>query len=159
MSISRTDRNTLIRLTEDFRLKSRIGILHWTWCFPQSMLGIMLLFLLRISDHVKLSGYPALGAVIAESNWILTGVSLGKYVFIAQGYASQPRLRLIQHELGHCRQSLLLGPVYLLVIGIPSLTWAVLKSSGFFKHKPYSWMYTEKWADRLAERMNLTDIQ
>jgi hypothetical protein len=62
--------------------------------------------------------------------------------------------RLIVHEYGHTFQSLIFGPLYILVIGIPSLSWARLgrykklrASSGL----SYSHYWTEKWADRLGE--------
>jgi len=134
-------------------------LIYWTWCLPQSLLGATLFFLLRLFNKVKFVRHSLSGVIIAESAWIFGGISLGMYVFVASRQCSvQHRARLIQHELGHTRQSLLLGPSYLLVIGIPSLIWAILRSVGFFKHRPYSWMYTEKWADQLAERIDLKDI-
>ncbi|RUM94162.1 MAG: hypothetical protein DSZ28_04645 [Thiothrix sp.] len=137
----------------------KFTVLHWTWCFPQSLLGIMLLSLLRLFSNVEIVRHAACGVIIAESDRMFGGISLGKYVFVARrGCSSQQRVRLIQHELGHARQSILLGPAYLLVIGIPSVIWATLRSAGFFKQRPYSWMYTEKWADRLAEGIDIADV-
>jgi hypothetical protein len=55
----------------------------------------------------------------------------------------------VRHEYGHSIQSMVLGPLYLLMIGIPSMVWA-----GCFKNyrkrskKSYYWFYTESWADR-----------
>lgn len=133
-------------------------VIYWTWCFPQSLLGAMLLFLLKILGKVESIRHSASEVIIVESDWIFGGVSLGMYVFIANRRCSgQQKATLIRHELGHTRQSILLGPSYLLVIGIPSLIWGVLRANGFFKSRPYSWMYTEKWADRLAERIDIRD--
>lgn len=76
------------------------------------------------------------------------GISLGRFVFVHVDSSEM----LLQHELGHCRQSVLLGPLYLLVIGLPSITWATLyplisrQGSG----PEYSWFYTERWADSLG---------
>ncbi len=134
-------------------------LIYWTWCLPQSLLGATLFFLLWLFNKVKFVRHSLSGVIIAESAWIFGGISLGMYVFVANRQCSGlQRARLIQHELGHTRQSLLLGPSYLLVIGIPSLIWAILRSAGLFKRRPYSWMYTEKWADQLAERIDLKDI-
>ena len=75
------------------------------------------------------------------------GISLGRYIIVNQ-FA---RDKTIYHELGHCRQSMYLGWLYLIVIGIPSIVWAglygkVIKptTNGYYK------FYTEKWADKLG---------
>lgn len=75
------------------------------------------------------------------------GISLGKYIIVSQ-FATD---NTISHELGHCRQSMYLGWLYLFVIGIPSIVWAGLYGSiikpsanGYYK------FYTEHWADRLG---------
>ena len=53
------------------------------------------------------------------------------------------------HELGHHKQSLILGPLYLIVIGIPSLihAWLWNPNSG----KSYYDFYTEHWANKLSK--------
>lgn len=75
-----------------------------------------------------------------------SGLSLGKYVFIRE----HALVELAKHEEGHQKQSMILGWLYLFVIGIPSITWAGLKSLGAFPKVSYYSFYTEKWADRLA---------
>ena len=70
------------------------------------------------------------------------GVSLGKYIIVNQWMPTKE----IMHEYGHCRQSKYLGPLYLLVIGIPSLIWAIFGKRG----DAYYTFYTEKWADKLG---------
>ena len=45
----------------------------------------------------------------------------------------------------------MLGPLYLIVIGLPSLIWAALHSSvRRLRTVDYFSFYTERWADRLA---------
>ena len=57
----------------------------------------------------------------------------------------------LMHEYGHTIQSQKLGPVYLLVIGLPSLIWAGCFEKYRIKHKKsYYGFYTEKWADKLG---------
>lgn len=59
--------------------------------------------------------------------------------------------KTIHHEYGHTRQSLYLGWLYLLIIGLPSITWAWLHSSfKCFSTVSYYDFYTEKWADWLG---------
>jgi len=62
--------------------------------------------------------------------------------------------RLLVHEYGHTIQSLLLGSLYLVIIGIPSTLWGFLqplnkkrKTEGI----SYFSFFTEKWANRLGE--------
>lgn len=64
--------------------------------------------------------------------------------------------RLRVHEYGHTIQSLLLGPLYLIVIGLPSFVWSRWKRLIWLRREsgiPYSWFYTERWADWLGERI------
>lgn len=58
----------------------------------------------------------------------------------------------ILHESGHVRQSELLGPLYLFVIGIPSGIHCVLHDTIYGRHANYYDFFTEKWADKLAGR-------
>jgi hypothetical protein len=57
----------------------------------------------------------------------------------------------IQHELGHSIQSLILGPLYLIVIGLPSWIWFTWYNNGKDKRVSYYWFYTEAWANKLAK--------
>ena len=66
---------------------------------------------------------------------------------------------LIRHEYGHTIQSLILGPLYLPIVGIPSLIWSVYyrRKCRRFPALQYYSFYTERWADRLGhiDRKNL----
>lgn len=55
----------------------------------------------------------------------------------------------VRHEWGHTRQSLILGPLYLIVIGIPSIIWAATHRT-IAPNKPYDWFYTESTANKLG---------
>ena len=64
--------------------------------------------------------------------------------------------RLLVHEYGHTIQSLLLGPLYFIIIGIPSTLWGFLpllakkrKEEGL----SYFSFFTEKWANGLGEKV------
>ena len=73
-------------------------------------------------------------------------VTLGCYVFV--GLNSEYR-KTVKHELGHTIQSKILGPLYLIVIGIPSIIWAATHRA-IAPNKPYDWFYTEAWANKLG---------
>ena len=60
-------------------------------------------------------------------------MSLGPFLFVgehmelpptAAGFDQTQFSRLLVHEYGHAIQSAILGPLYLPLIGIPSLIWA-----------------------------------
>ena len=126
-------------------------LVYWTWCLPQTILGALFFVVLRTLDkEIRLSKYEQY-TVVAESRYVLGGVSLGMYILIRSiGLSTKERERLLRHELGHIRQSLLLGPLYLILIGIPSIIWVSAKKLGLFPKIPYSWLYSEKWADTLG---------
>lgn len=115
--------------------------LRFIWELPQSLLG-MFLFLNKIGTYnrIGVKGYH----IILISEKMIGGISLGKFIIISsRKYDNDPFV--LNHELGHGKQSLYLGPLYLLVIGLPSLIHAKLH-----KHGDYYSFYTEKWADKLG---------
>ncbi len=64
--------------------------------------------------------------------------------------------RLLVHEYGHTVQSLILGPLYLIVIGIPSTLWGFLPCCNKKRVKEqlsYFSFYTESWANSLGEKV------
>lgn len=76
-----------------------------------------------------------------------SGISLGEYIIVPKGSNEM----YIRHEMGHTKQSYILGWFYLLVIGIPSIVW----NSCFRRYRrdhniSYYSFYTEAWADRLG---------
>ena len=77
-------------------------------------------------------------------------VTLGNYVFV--GLNSEYR-KTVKHELGHTIQSKILGPLYLIVIGIPSITYCGLRRLfPSLRKKNYYDFYTEKWANNLSKK-------
>ena len=77
-------------------------------------------------------------------------VTLGNYVFV--GLNSEYR-KTVKHELGHTIQSKILGPLYLIIIGIPSITYCGLRRIfPSLRKKNYYNFYTEKWANNLSEK-------
>lgn len=107
--------------------------------FPQTLLGLLVRTATR-AKKATLYGYEVYC-------WRFQGgLSLGRYVFVNENAS----LVTIKHEYGHCKQSRLLGWLYLPIIGLPSLMWAAMRRIGLCKGVDYYSFYTEKWADRLA---------
>ena len=116
-------------------------LVQCTWGIIQSILGL-LLFLSGIREKHFLYR----GCIVTLWNREVN-VSLGLFVFV------QTKDN-IEHEYGHCLQSLLLGPLYLPVIGIPSFLWCNLNSAQKYRrenHRSYYWFYTERLANSMAE--------
>lgn len=121
-------------------------LLQCTWGLPQTFLGLLVFAVHRKGNHRCFGG----SAVTEWSRSI--GLSLGLFLFLP---AQMPSRRLLIHEYGHTLQSLILGPLYLFVVGLPSLLWATLprfKQQRQEKHISYFRFYTERWADVLGEK-------
>ena len=98
-----------------------------TWGFPQTLLGFVV-FLTQIRRPHSVFH----GAVV--TTWSLrSSLSLGLFMFIGEKAPYCRNLdapdeeileRVLVHEFGHTVQSLVLGPLYLPVIGLPSIVWA-----------------------------------
>ena len=136
-------------------------LVQCTWGILQSTLGLFIFLL-----HIRSRHYFYHGAVITEWN-DKSSVSLGMFVFLTKEPYFYDKLkneytmeelsrRLLVHEYGHTIQSLILGPLYLIVVGIPSTLWGFLPS---FNRKrkneglSYFSFFTEKWANYLGEQV------
>ena len=119
------------------------NILFWTWCFPQTLLG----FILKLIYKGKPFTFNNKKVYI----WTNTSgsISLGKYVLLHKYHYDMDDV--IKHELGHQKQSFILGWLYLPIIGLPSLIWANCFEEYRLKHNvSYDAFYTEKWANKLG---------
>lgn len=119
---------------------------QWTWGFLQSLAG---LFLLTKYRRCKREFFH--GAVVVYHNGSFGGISLGMFTFVNAARPEKWLYDAITHEYGHTLQSLLLGPLYLIVIGLPSALWCNLKSANAMRDKKavsYYDFYPEKWANK-----------
>lgn len=106
-------------------------IIQWTWGLPQTLIGSAVYLVHRKDGHFSYNG------AVATAWDKQSGVSLGKFIFVPRGYShSRPKSiytdvatgtkvdkYLVEHEYGHTIQSLVLGPLYLLAVGLPSIVW------------------------------------
>lgn len=117
------------------------------WGFPQTLLGLMLLVGLR----GRRRHYRYRTAIVTEWN-LDAGFTSGMFIFVPR-VCPQP---LLAHEYGHTLQSLMLGPLYLPLIVLPSLMWAGLPRAQRFRSvNQYSYYRfpVERWANLLAMRV------
>lgn len=118
-------------------------ILSYLWELPQNLIGLGLSFIYKYDELI-----PYGNKQIRYCKKFKGGISLGNYVFVGT-----KKKDIIKHEYGHTIQSKLLGPLYLFIIGIPSIIWASIygtklvpeTKNGYYK------FYTEKWADKLGQ--------
>ena len=119
--------------------------IKWLWQFPQNMLALCIEGILCQAAYRE---GKADGNTIIVNIALPSAMSLGDYLFVSP-MSSQ---KSIQHECGHSKQSDILGPLYLIVIGIPSLLHNIvhyLCSEIGIKWNYYSF-YTESWANKLV---------
>ena len=122
------------------------------WQLPQSLLALFLWLWLRIESKEARAGRAIF--YFDGPEW-LVGVSLGEFVFLPEGRIGDETA--IAHELGHSAQSRIFGPLYLLLVGIPSAVFCNLWDRAFHRgwgfeerRKWYYSRYPEAWADSLG---------
>ena len=134
-------------------MKALYNILLYIWQLPQNILGLILILIYK--PYIKLTLDN--GNLVYFTKNLIGGISLGKYSIIGGilkdiEYINPLSITAIRHEsLGHGTQSKMLGPFYLIIIGLPSIIWAFIygryiprTKNGYYK------FYTEKWADKLG---------
>lgn len=117
-----------------------MNALLYLWQLPQNVLGLLITKLLKVYWGKR---YGFFFAYLSKPTRAWSGVSLGNYI-IFSGY---PDYKTLLHEYGHQRQSQYLGPLYLLIIGLPSLVGNVLHRFIKFDYYKQPW---EAWADKLG---------
>lgn len=137
-------------------------ILLYLWQLPQNICGLV---------YKNISKNNRLATIITEQSQevgarvylkkSLGGITLGKYIFIYQNDYNKEFT--ISHECGHVKQSKMLGPLYLIIIGIPSVLHAIFND--YIKccdrqEEGYYHFFTESWANKLRSwTSKLTSIK
>lgn len=126
---------------------------HLTWGLPQTLVGLALWLVLYCKNRrVRRSRYRC----AAVTRWgRLTSLCIGPFLFMSIGAKGESGDRLLAHEYGHSLQSLLLGPLYIPVILLPSALWCNLPAARRHRRntgRGYYTFYTERWANHLAVR-------
>lgn len=130
-----------------------------SWGALQTLVGFVLFLLHRKDRHFTFHG-----AIVTE--WSSkASISLGMFVFVTNDplfYYGHLRDRytaeefgnmLLVHEYVHTIQSLVLGPFYLLLVGISSLLWSYLPHYEKMRKSGMSYFsfWPEKWANLWGE--------
>lgn len=120
-------------------------ISRWTWELPQTLLGLLATtVLLGMGAVARCSAFH--GAVVIETQrhgW--GGLSLGGVLIVGQQPGDPGASGLVRHEYGHYLDSQRLGPLYLLLIGLPSVLSAYIATR-------FGWTHRRTFTEQRAER-------
>ena len=89
---------------------------QWTWGFPQTLIGAIIYLIHRKCPHDRFHG-----CIVTYWTW-RGSMGMGMFLFIDPKNPPQ----IIVHEFGHAVQSAILGPLFLPIMGIPSILWCNL---------------------------------
>ena len=129
-----------------------LKILAEIWQLPQHIIAYVIMFVNRKSLKPMINNDGILYYLV--DNLFNSGISLGNYIFLDTDVYYD--YKTIKHEHGHQIQSLILGPLYLIVIGLPSIIGNIvyrIKRMYFRKNcnpKLYYKQPWEAWADKLV---------
>ena len=120
--------------------------LQCTWGIVQTFIGAIIFILMIRCPHKRYLG-------CIDTRWKLDrGLSLGLFIFTPDKdtkYTNEIKV----HEYGHCIQSMLLGPLYMMIVLI-SMVWAGLPYFVILRKEkkiPYTACFVESWASKLGE--------
>ena len=125
------------------------NLILFIWQLPQHIVAIIYFgYLVMMCKDLGVDSRYKQATVIP---CIMRGaVTLGNYVFV--GLNSEYK-KTVKHELGHTIQSKILGPLYLIVIGIPSITYCGLRRLfPSLRKKNYYDFFSERSANYLSEK-------
>lgn len=132
--------NTELKVKNNF-----IRVLLWIWQCPQCLIGLCTLLLLRL-----------LGKIVRRDGdiWLVSwlfgagGVCLGELVLVLE---TENNILTKKHELGHRCQSRILGPLYLIIVGLPSVCINLAARKSLKVRSTYYQKFPENWADKLGK--------
>lgn len=127
-------------------------LIQWTWGLPVNLVG-GIAFL--INTKIKKRRWQRFGyAYIVYIPWNAGALSLGLFIFARDNHPKKNwtyNTRI--HEYGHTWQCLLLGPLYYIVIAIPSFIWCNVFGGYRKKHNiSYYALYCESWANSFGQK-------
>ena len=130
---------------------------QWTWGLIQNIVG---LWLFLFSKKAKTRRYYGAMQVLYSEQSILKNFgafAIGMFIFMPANTSAKSHDRVLAHEYGHTIQSLIFGPFYLPLIGLPSSIWSRRygHSRDTYNSKEiyYCSRYPEKQANKWGKRV------
>ena len=133
-------------------LKIFKSVLFYIWQFTyglaQNLIGLGMLAIYKAKGAKSEWFHNALITYIDKNNF--GGVSLGMFIFVNSKRKGDDLHDLKIHEYGHTVQTMILGPMWLLVIAVPSFIWCGVPAFVRMrkeKNISYYWLYCEGWSN------------
>ncbi len=129
-------------------------IVQWTWGLPVNLIGGIGYFICKYICAMPSQKFGY--ARIVYVPWKGGGLSMGLFIFIKDDHKRKEWMYNTRiHEYGHTWQCLILGPLYYIVVAIPSFIWCNF-FAGYRKKNnvPYSALYCEKWANAWGQKFS-----
>lgn len=125
-------------------------LLQLTWGILQSLVGLFYL----LKEGLGREHFWFHGAYVTRWDHA-GGISLGMFIFVGNPLLENgEQYAYLTHEYGHSIQSLIYGPLYLLIVGIPSSKWAAEYTEEKLKAGiSYFSVFPENQANRLGEKV------
>lgn len=116
---------------------------RWIWEGPQTFLGfIVAQYFILTGKVLEVERSEGVLVFVTKGRW--GAVSLGQIIIGDEKISPVVGNHLFMHEFGHSIQSRRVGPLYLLIYGLPSLVSVILMQN---KHHTTN---VERYANRLA---------
>lgn len=122
---------------------------QFTWGLPVNLISGIIYLILK--NKFRTERFENAFITYIPGNW--GGLSLGLFIFIADGREKEWTDNTRIHEYGHTIQCLLLGPLYWIVVALPSAVWCNF-FAGYRKRNNVSYykLYCESWANAWGQK-------
>lgn len=134
-----------------------VRVLLFLWELPQNVLGILTLAVERIAGNI-------IRIEEKEGRYLIElrgegGVSLGIFIFHSKRDSKYVPMGLENrdHEFAHAVQSRMFGPLYLLVVGLPSVMRVFYAMAHRRIHGRRWGGYYDGWPENAADRLGGVD--
>lgn len=130
-------------------------LIEWTWALPINLIGLVGFGIFagyRNCKHERFCN-AVITYVPGRPDW--GGISFGTFIFMNPDRDEEFKFNARIHEYGHTFQALLLGPLWFLVVAIPSFIWCNFKPCKEYREKnnvSYYWLYCEGWANSWGQK-------
>ena len=115
-------------------------VILFIWQILQNMAGIGMWLNFRMRGDVEAIVKNKYSTVY-RSKFMRGGISLGSFAFVSNSMAKKETV--VRHEQGHMWDSKVMGPLYLFIVGLPSLL-----NAAFNFTECYYLFFCERWANK-----------
>lgn len=125
-------------------------LIQFTWGLSVNLIGFLVWLVCKLRGRRTEKYCNCFITYVKKKHF--GGLSLGLFVFMSDDKDEQWVYNTRIHEYGHTIQCLLLGPLYWIVVAIPSAIWCNF-FEGYRKKNDVSYyaLYCESWANKWGE--------